>query len=377
VLLADYDNDGDLDLYIGNEGFPSQLFENNGGTFTDVAKRAGVANGRFTKGVVWGDYNNDRLPDLYVSNADGDNCLFMNVGHGAFVDVASRIGVTEPRQSFAVWFWDFNNDGALDLFAPSYPTGVELVAADYLKLPATTERDHLYQGDGKGGFRDVAEEHNLTRVTEPMGANFGDLDNDGFPDFYLGTGYTSFEGLMPNLMFHNQRGRGFSDVTTAGGFGHLQKGHGISFADLDNDGDQDVFAELGGAYNGDVFGNALFQNPGFGNHWITIKLIGHESNRSAIGARVKIEISEAGTTRFIYKWVGSGGSFGANPFRLEIGLGQADVIRSLEVYWPKSDKTQQFRDVSVDQWIEIVEGQDEIRPLPSRRFQFARPPAES
>ena len=81
-----------------------------------------------------------------------------------------------------------------------------------------------------------------------MGANFGDLDNDGFLDFYLGTGSPEYDSLMPNLMFRNREGKMFADVTTAGGFGHLQKGHGIAFADFDNDGDQDVFAELGGAY---------------------------------------------------------------------------------------------------------------------------------
>lgn len=368
---ADYDNDGDLDLYVGNEGYPSQLFENDAGSFTDVADRAGVENDRYAKGVGWGDCNNDRFPDLYVSNSGGDNRLYLNLGNGTFVDAAPRVGVTGPHVSFAVWFWDFNNDGALDLFVPSYPTGVELVAADYLQLPHTAESDHLYQGNGTGIFREVAAEMNLNRVTQPMGANFGDLDNDGFPDFYLGTGYTSYEGLMPNLMFHNRSGTGFSDVTAAGGFGHLQKGHGVAFADLDNDGDQDVFAELGGAYDGDVFTNALFENPGFGNHWIKIKLIGQQSNRSAIGARVKIEIREEGTTRSIYQWVSSGGSFGANPLRLEIGLGKATNVELLEVFWPTTSQVQQFRDVAVNQFVEITEGQDQIRPVPLTPAAFA------
>ena len=99
----------------------------------------------------------------------------------------------------------------------------------------------------------------------PMGSNFGDLDNDGFPDFYLGTGYPNYEALMPNLMYHNQRGKAFANVTTAGGFGHLQKGHAVVFCDLDNDGDQDVFEQVGGAYPGDGFVDVMFKNPGFGN----------------------------------------------------------------------------------------------------------------
>ncbi len=369
---ADYDNDGDLDLYIGNERTVSQLFRNNGdGTFTDVAKQAGVENNDFAKGVVWGDFDNDRFPDLYVSNIERDNRLYRNNGDGTFTDIAPQLGVTRPRKSFPVWFWDFNNDGALDLYVPSYETGVQHVAADYLGLPHDDEADRSYAGDGKGGFREVAAEMGLTRVTQPMGANFGDLDNDGFLDFYLGTGYVEYQALMPNLMFHNRSGERFSDVTFAGGFGHLQKGHGVSFADLDNDGDQDVFIQMGGANPGDAFGNVLFENPGFGKHWIKIKLVGHKSNRVAIGARIRADIDEGGTKRSIYKWVNSGGSFGANPLRQELGLGDAAKIDLLEIHWPTTNQTQQFRDVPADQFIEIHEGQSEYRhrPCPALRFR--------
>ena len=154
--------------------------------------------------------------------------------------------MTSPRDGFAAWFWDFDNDGVLDIFVGAYTQGVEHVAASYLGLPHKAELCCLYRGDGAGGFENVAAEKNLVRVTQPMGVNFGDLDNDGFLDFYLGTGYPAFEALMPNVMYHNQRGRRFADVSTSGGFGHLQKGHGVTFADLDQDGDQDVFIQLGG-----------------------------------------------------------------------------------------------------------------------------------
>ena len=154
--------------------------------------------------------------------------------------------------------------------------------------------DCLYQGIGNGQFTEVAAEKNLRRVTQPMGCNFGDLNNDGFLDFYLGTGFPEYESVVPNLMFLNDRGDRFLDVTTSGGFGHLQKGHGVAFADLDNDGDQDVFQELGGWYAGDGYGNALFENPGFGNRWITIQLVGTRSNRSAIGARIRIDLRRSG-----------------------------------------------------------------------------------
>ena len=370
---SDYDNDGDLDLYVGNEGVRSQLFENQGnGKFLDAAMLAGVANRRNSKGVVWGDYNGDRFPDLYVSNLGQPNRLFRNNKDGTFTDVAKDVGVENPTRSFPCWFWDFNNDGMLDLFVSAFSASVSIFAADFLGLPHKGEVDHLYQGDGRGGFREVAGPQHIGRVTVAMGCNFGDLDNDGFPDFYLGTGYPGYEALMPNRMFHNQGGKGFSDVSSAGGFAHLQKGHAVAFADLDNDGDQDIFTELGGAYPGDAFTNALFESPGFNNHWITVKLVGKVSNRSAIGTRIHVRFNDSGTNRSVYQWVNSGGSFGAKPLRREIGLGKATTIETLEVFWPKTGRTQRFHDLPVDQFIEITEGDDDYRQLPLKAVEFLR-----
>ncbi|MCP3980680.1 MAG: CRTAC1 family protein [bacterium] len=380
---GDYDNDGDLDLFIGNEydrNVParSQLFRNDGdGTFTEVTDRAGVRNERYAKGAVWGDFDGDRYPDLYVSNLSEKNRLYRNNRDGTFTDVAEAKGVTHPLASFPVWFWDFDNDGNLDIqvFAyggPRTAPDVGAVAASYLGLEHPAELDHLYRGDGKGGFENVGPQRGLTRVTTPMGANFGDLDNDGYLDYYLGTGYPFFEGLMPNVMLRNRRGGRFVDVTTSGGFGHLQKGHGIAFADLDHDGDQDVFEQIGGMYPGDAFTNALFENPGFGNHWVKVDLVGVRSNRSAIGARVRVDIVEAGERRSIYRHVGTGGMFGGNPLRQEIGVGRATRVERLEIYWPTSDTTQTFVDLEVGQRIEITEGRDSYRVVPIEPFKLGR-----
>ena len=377
---ADYDNDGDLDLYVGNEALPGlpapcQLFRNNGdGTFTDIATKAGVTNDRFTKAVVWGDYNGDRFPDLYVSNLRDANRLYKNTGDGTFVDAASDLGVTRPQASFPAWFWDFDNDGVPDIFVSAYSATIGDVGAAYLGLPFGTELARLYRGDGKGGFENVAQQRNLRRPTAPMGSNFGDIDNDGYLDFYLGTGYPSYSSLMPNVMYRNQEGKGFADVTSAGGFGHLQKGHAVVFADFDHDGDQDVFEEMGGAFQGDKFKDSFYENPGFGNHWITMDLVGVETNRSAIGARIRTEIVENGRRRSIYKHVNSGGSFGANPLRQTIGLGKADKIELLEVYWPTSDSTQTFREVPMDEHLEIVEGEVGYTTKSLKRFKFGGSP---
>ena len=124
-----------------------------------------------------------------------------------------------------------------------------------------------------------------------MGANFGDLDNDGFLDLYIGTGAPDLNTLVPNRMFRNAGGRCFQDVTTSGGFGHLQKGHGVSFGDLDNDGDQDVFEVIGGWFSGDTYQNVLYENPATATTGSRSALEGTRSNRMAIGARLKIRVA--------------------------------------------------------------------------------------
>lgn len=379
---ADYDNDGDVDLYVGNEQpkgspipAPCQLFRNNGdGTFTDVAAQAGVRNFEFAKSVIWGDYDADRFPDLYVSNLAGPNRLYHNNGDGTFTNVAAKLKVNLPRFSFPIWFWDYDNDGVLDLLVTSYqgeaPALKEFVAS-YLGMPHGLETHKLYQGDGRGGFQDVTVECNLTRLAYPMGCNFGDLDNDGYLDFYLGTGYPDFEALMPNVMYRNVDGKRFADVTINGGFGHLQKGHGVAFADFDQDGDQDIFEQMGGSFPGDKFSDSFYENPGFGNRWLTIKLVGVRSNRSAIGARIRAVIVEDGKDRSIYKHVNSGGPFGASPLRQTIGLGKASKVRRLEVYWPTTDKTQVFHDVEMDRVLRLVEGEEQFTELHLKRFDLS------
>jgi hypothetical protein len=365
---ADFDNDGDLDLYIGNESSPllqapCQLFENNGdGTFTDVAPEAGVANESFTKAVIWGDFDADRYPDLYVSNLAGPNRLYRNNGDGTFVDTAVQAGVTEPQVSFPSWFWDVDNDGDLDLFVSSYAGNSGYLAGAYLGQevhPALLAR--LYLGDGRGGFDEVSQAWGLVRPMSPMGSNFGDLDGDGWLDFYLGTGDPAYDNLMPNKMFRNRAGKGFADVTTVGGFGNLQKGHAVVFADFDDDGDVDLFEQMGGAYKGDAYYDSLYENPGFGHRWIAIELVGVQSNRSAIGARIAVEIVEQdGSTRTIYRHVNSGGTFGGNPFRQHIGLGDATGIAQIEIFWPTTGETQRFADVTMDRKIRIEEGSDAL-----------------
>jgi hypothetical protein len=210
----------------------------------------------------------------------------------------------------------------------------------------------------------------VNRLLLAMGSNFGDLDNDGWLDFYLGTGEPDLGMLMPNRMFRNDRGQRFQDVTTSGGFGHLQKGHAVAFADLDHDGDQDVYQVLGGAFAADVYRNALFENPGHSNQWIKIKLHGAQANRPGVGARLKLTIQDGNERRVLHRVVGSGGSFGANPFRQEIGLGKATRVEELMVTWPGSGTVQRFKDLPAEREISIREDSPEVEIRDLARFAF-------
>ena len=355
---ADFDHDGNIDLFLGNEFSPSQLFRNNGnGTFTDVAARAGVDRTAFTKAVAAGDFDNDGFPDFYLSNGGEENFLYRNNRDGTFTNVAPELQVEKPMLSFAAWFFDYNNDGWLDLFVTSFLQSVTEVARSYLNLPGEAEPLKLYQNTGTGAFQDVTRQVGLDRVFMPMGANFGDVDNDGFLDFYLGTGAPSYAALVPNVLFRNHDGKYFVDITTSSGTGHLQKGHGIAFGDIDNDGDQDIFLEVGGAVPGDKYASALFRNPGqHANNWISLRLVGVKSNRSAVGARIQLTLEGDGhQKRFIYRDVTSGGSFGASPLRQHIGLGKAKRIETLEIWWPTSNTRQIFHQVRPNQHLEIKE----------------------
>ena len=163
AVWGDFDNDGDLDLYVGNEtrpyegaNYPNQLFRNNGnGTFEDIAMKAGVTNDRYCKGVAAGDYDNDGDLDLYVSNI-GANRLYQNYGNGKFRDVAELAGVKSPeRRSFASWFFDFDNDGWLDIFVAAYDCSLDDIVADQMGLPHSGATPRLYKNNRNGTFVDV------------------------------------------------------------------------------------------------------------------------------------------------------------------------------------------------------------------------------
>lgn len=388
----DFNNDGWLDLFIGNETYstdsvghhPCELFlSNRDGTFTEVAAAANADVVAFVKGVTSGDYNNDGWQDIYLSTLDGGRKLLRNNGVSGdqvqFEDVSTQAGLDEvDANTFTTWFWDYNNDGWLDILTVDYSFENSLAyyaATEKLGNGKNNSgRILLFRNNQNETFTEVAKDTGLDRVVFSMGGNFGDIDNDGFLDIYMGTGNPRYQSLIPNKMFKNVDGEKFVDVTTAARVGHLQKGHGVSFADLDNDGDQDIHIQMGGAYPGDAFQNTLFLNPGQNsNNWIGIRLQGNESNRSAIGTRLTVTLDDDGQKRKIYRDINSGGSFGSSPLRSGIGLGRAERIESIEVRWAGSNQIQTFKDIDVNQFIEIKEGEEQPVLLERKRITWVLP----
>jgi hypothetical protein len=356
-VWADINNDGLLDLFVGNENGAAQLFLNMGnGKFKDISHSAGIDRVAFSKGVAAADYDNDGYPDLFVSNLTGPNFLYHNNHNNTFTEVAEAAGVAGPTHGFPTWFFDYDNDGWPDLFVTSYFFSVDETARTYLGLPHNAFTMKLYRNLGNGKFRDVTAELALDKVFMPMGANFGDIDNDGFLDMYIGTGSPTYASEVPNVLLRNKEGKSFIDITNATGTGDWHKGHGVAFADLTNRGFEDIVAVIGGATPGDAHAMRVFENPGNDNDWITLKLVGVKTNRAAIGARIKVTVqNDGGPARSIFRTVGSGGSFGASPLQQHIGLGKNARIVAIEIWWPTSNTRQHFANVGKNQFLQIRE----------------------
>ncbi len=268
VALFDYDGDGYLDVYlVGGAAIPSleketpaywnRLFHNNrDGTFTDVTEEAGLAGIGYSSGVAVGDYDNDGWPDLFVANVTG-NQLFHNNGDGTFTDVTVKAGVggakLNGKKMWSVgagWF-DYNNDGLLDLFVVNYCVW-EVNKDPYCRVkegvrgychPKYYEPTHntLYRNNGDGTFTDVSEETGIARqFGKGMSVTFADYDGDGYLDAFVANDTTQ------NFLFHNLKGKKFEEVALEAGVGYApdgiaRSGMGADFRDVNNDGLPDIW----------------------------------------------------------------------------------------------------------------------------------------
>lgn len=369
-LWGDLDNDGFLDLVIANgvlkDGSTPQVYRNNrDGTFTNVTKAAGIdeppTHGAI--GIALGDYDRDGDLDILINGLDNaPNRLYRNEGNWRFTEVARKAGLVQPpHNGFVCFFFDYNNDGWPDAMTTSLAAWEAVVEGLKAGAPPSLHADatRLFRNKGDGTFTDVTMEAGLHPPMGVMGAGIADLDNDGFIDIYFGTGDPQLTRLEPNRVFRNNGDGTFSDLTALTAFARPgNKGHGVAFADFDEDGDLDVYAQLGGHYQGDHAYNAFYRNlQGSRNQWVQVELEGVKSNRFGVGAQVTVR---AGALLVHREMKGSVGFGATEPYRLHFGLGQEKRIAGMEVLWPSGVK-QVFKDLESGRIYRVKENEEAVR----------------
>lgn len=382
---ADYNLDGWLDLIIANESLPGfergiEVFINQKDeTFKQESANYGLTLNQYFKGCVASDINNDKYPDIYFSALDHANSLYVNQGNAGkqkFIPAASELNLGAPAESFPCWSFDFDNNGHEDIFVTSYSNDGSPATHWMLSHMGKAKPDmfpKLYRNAGNMQFEEVGIQMGLTEVVAAMGCNFGDINSDGFLDFYLATGNPTYQSIVPNKMYLNMEGKRFEDVSYVGGFANIQKGHGVGFGDLDHDGDEDLYVVIGGAYEGDGFYNCLFENPNHErNNWIVLNLEGTTANKAAIGARVALSVMENGQERMIHRTVTSGASFGGNSLALEVGLRKTTKINRVTVQWPCKDcKDQVFTGMEINKAYLLTQDKPSPKELKYPAVKFA------
>jgi len=387
-MFGDYDNDGDLDIYVVNSNSPNVLYQNNGnGIFTDVAQQAGVANGGDGRGAIFFDYDNDGFLDIYVTNTyDQANVLFRNDHYGSFIDVTEEAGVGDNGDGNAIAPGDFDNDGDVDLYVVNF----------------RDQADVLFQNNGNGTFTNISDQAGIENKGWGLGTAFADLDGDGLLDIYVTNHYN-----QSNVYYHNNGDGTFTNIAEYVGLADQSSGRGVTLGDFDNDGDLDIYVanyesnflyanengefvdlaqEVGVADSGNTYGvafcdldfdgfldlnvvnwknrpNSLYHNEGNSNHWIVIRTQGTNSNRDGIGTRIRIVTQNKSQIREV---TGGCGYLCQDSYFIEFGLGDSPSIDSLIVTWP-SGIIDVYTGIAVNQYVTVIEG---ISLVPVELFLF-------
>ena len=389
---ADADNDGDADCAVANwYNQPNLFYENIGkGAFKRLKKGALVTNSGYSETASWGDYDNDGLVDLYVTHSEGNlsNVLYHNDGGNNFTKITTGLPVTDKFTSRSATWTDFDLDGDADLLVGNENQQFENLykndgAGNFSAVsleeitgynPGNTMSTNSIDFDNDGdldfffannnGFNDLLRNNNdgtysrlnndeiCTTPGHSFGSNWGDIDNDGDLDVYITNAFAP--GKLNNFLYLNNGDGSFSRDTNSVTVGVGDWSYGCAFADYDNDGFLDLAVAncFGGAQR-----NALYHNNGNENHWIEIQCVGKSSNRSAIGAKVKVTaIINGKEVRQLREISAQSGYCGQNMLTAHIGLGNAARCSEIVIEWP-SGIIDKYTDISADRIAIVVESQ--------------------
>jgi hypothetical protein len=356
---GDVNNDGYLDLFLAQWGLKlpfvrglmakprmdSKLFINEGGHFTDRTKEYGLSDivkDQYFIGAAFGDYNSDGYTDLFLSSPTRNTSVLLRNVSGQRFERTDLIRRTEG--GFVASFVDLNHDGRLDIFQAGFAdatTSTQMAVFGENLDTYTSGHSTIFMQTADGQFVERNDLFDMPMGT--MGGSYGDINNDGAYDFYLGTGDPEGWFVLPNLMYLGEtEGTKCVDrmrnVSMLEGFGTVQKGHGIVFFDFDNDGRQDIYSSLGGMWPADRWPSQLLVNRSqLTNTWVKIRLRGRKTNYFGVGCTIKVtaENAKAETITRYYHMDNKTG-FGSAPYLAHIGLMDAVCIKAVEVYWPVS-----------------------------------------